>query len=223
MMRSEEPKMLMTKKKDKLNSAYSRLFSQQREKEIKKASRSGKFISPINKKILDVGCGNGAVLSNFSKEGVPLGNLYGIDIWPERIEKAKKLYPGMCFTCENAERLPYPDDFFDIVIQATVFTSILELQVKKRVASEMVRVLKPEGLIIWHDFRFDNPFNPNVKGIRKREIMNLFPYCQFNFKLINLNPFIARPLAGFSWSLCEALEKIPILRTHWLVTIKKQS
>lgn len=213
----------MTKKKDKLNIAYSHHFSRQREKEIKEACKSGKPISPVDKKILEVGCGSGAVLSSFLKEGVPPGNLYGIDIWPERIENAKKLHPNMCFVCKNADRLPYPDEFFDIIIQATVFTSILEPRVKKNVASEMVRVLKPDGLIIWHDFRFDNPFNPNVKGIRKREIIDLFPDCQFNFKLMNLNPFIARPLAGFSWSLCNALEKIPILRTHWLATIKKKS
>lgn len=52
----------------------------------------------------------------------------------ERIENTKKLHPDMCFICENADRLPYPDEFFDIVIQATVFTSILEPKVKKGVA-----------------------------------------------------------------------------------------
>ena len=76
---------------------------------------------------------------------------------------------------------------------------------------------------IANDYRFDNPFNPNVRGIGKREIMILFPDCRFDFKLINLNPIIARPLAEFSWTLCEILEKIPLLRTHWLVIIKKKS
>ncbi len=87
----------------------------------------------------------------------------------------------------------------------------------------MLRVLKQDGILIWHDYRFDNPFNPNVQGIGKREIMILFPDCLFDFKLINLNPIIARPLAEFSWALCEILEKIPLLRTLWLVIIKKNN
>jgi len=74
----------------------------------------------------------------------------------------------------------------------------------------------PEGASV------DNPFNPNVRGIGKKEIEDIFPYCQFEYKLINFNPFIARPLSKFSWRLCEVLEKIPILCTQWLVTIKKQ-
>lgn len=210
------------KRKEKDNSAYSSLFSQEREREIKKAIRRDEVTFSFDKNILDVGCGKGAVLSYFLKEGIPPENLYGIDLLPERIEEAKKLYPGMSFICRNAEKLPCPDEFFDIITQSTVFTSILNLGMKKEIASEMVRVLKPNGVIIWHDYRFNNPFNPNVKAIRRREIMNLFPDCQFDFKLINLNPFIARPLARFSWRLCEALEKLSILRTHWLVAIKKR-
>ncbi|MCK4783243.1 MAG: methyltransferase domain-containing protein [Desulfobacteraceae bacterium] len=210
-----------SKRKSKASSAYSHLLCQQREKEIKETIRRSKFISLNDKKILDVGCGNGSILSCFLKDGVLLQNLYGIDLLPERIKEAKKLYPGMHFTCGNAEKLPYPDEFFDIITQATVFTSILEPGMKKKVASEMVRVLKPNGVIIWYDYRFDNPFNPDVRGVRKREIMDLFPNCQFDFKLTTLNPFIARPLAKLSGRLCKALESLSVLRTHWLVTIKK--
>ena len=85
----------------------------------------------------------------------------------------------------------------------------------------MLRVLRNDGIIIWHDYRYDNPFNPDVRGIGAKEIKALFPDCQFNCKLINLNPFIARPLIRISWKLCEVLDKINFLSAHWLVTIKK--
>lgn len=211
-----------SKRKIKVNPPYSQYFSQQREREIKEAIRKSWTTSLINKRILDVGCGNGAILSYFLNDGVLPENLYGIDLLPERIGEAKRIYPGISFICGNAERLPYPDEFFDIITQSTVFTSIMDTRMKKAIAAEMVRVLKLDGTIIWHDYRFDNPFNPNVKGIGKREIEDLFQGCQFDFKLISLNPFIARPLTRFSWRLCEVLEKIPILRTHWLVSIKKK-
>ena len=215
-------KTVYRKRRWKDASTYSCLFSQQRQREIKQALERTGFTSLGSKKILDVGCGNGAILSYFLKDGVPPENLYGIDLLSERIEEAKRLYSGVCFTCENAEKLAYPDEFFDIIAQSTMFTSILDMKMKKGIATEMLRVLKLDGVIIWHDYRFDNPFNPNVKGIGKREIRNLFTGCQFEFRLVHLNPLIGRPLAKVSLELCLVLERISILRTHWLVTIKKQ-
>ncbi|MBW2341514.1 MAG: class I SAM-dependent methyltransferase [Deltaproteobacteria bacterium] len=211
------------KRVEKNRGAYFHLFSSQREKEIKEVLRKEAITSLSKKKVLDVGCGHGAVLSCFLKEGAPQKNLYGIDLVPERIAKARRLYSGISFTYGNAERLPYPDQFFDIVTQSTVFTSILDSGMKKGMAAEMLRVLKLDGIIIWHDFRFDNPFNRNVKGIGKREIIGLFSGCQFNFKLMNLNPVVAKPLTEISLRWCEILEKFPILLTHWLVSIKRSN
>ena len=210
------------RKKNNAASTYSYLFSQQRENEIKIALKREGFASLDMNHILDVGCGSGEVLNYFLKSGAVPENLCGVDLLSERIEHAKRLYPRISFTCGNAEKLPYPDSFFNIITQSTMFTSILDMKMKRGIAAEMLRVLKWNGVIIWHDYRFDNPFNPNAKGIGKEEIQELFPDCQFDFKLVNLNPFIARPLSRLSWRLCEALEKISILRTHWLVTIKKK-
>jgi len=212
-----------SKKERKSRSRYSHFFSRERERGIREALREAGINALSEKSILDVGCGNGAILSLFLKEGALPENLYGIDLLPERIQEAKRLYPDVCFTCGNAEKLLYPDKFFNIITQSTMFTSILDMNMKKGISKEMLRVLKPDGIIIWHDYRFDNPFNPDVKGVGKTEIEQLFPDCQFDFKLINLNPFIARPLSRLSWGLCEVLEKVPILRTHWLVTIKKRN
>jgi ubiquinone/menaquinone biosynthesis C-methylase UbiE len=157
------------------------------------------------------------------KKGVVAENLFGIDLLPERIKEAKRQYPSVYFTCGNAESLHYPDELFDIIIQSTTFTSILDKKMKKGIASEMIRVLKSNGVIIWHDYRFSNPLNRNAKGIDKDEIMSLFPNCSFSFKSVNLNPLIARPLARLSFRVCEILEKIRILRTHLLVVIRKNT
>jgi radical SAM superfamily enzyme YgiQ (UPF0313 family) len=211
------------KRKNKNDSTYSYHFSLQREREIIEALRKVGLPFQDGKKVLDVGCGSGEILSYFLRSGALPENLYGIDLLSERIDHAKSLYPGVSFACCNAEKLPYPDEFFDVITQSTMFTSILDSGMKSAVTAEMRRVLKLDGIIIWHDYRFNNPFNPNVRGIGKTEIEQLFPDCQFDFKLINLNPFIARPLSRLSWRLCEVLEKVPILRTHWLVTIKKRN
>lgn len=214
-------KDVYSKRRDIQNLQYSLFFSKRRELEIRDAAKYNTKASLIGKRILEVGCGGGDVLSFFLNDGVSPENLYGIDLLSERIKKAKRSYPKIHFTCGNAEKLPYPDKYFDVITQSTMFTSILDNEVKKKIALEMLRVLRNDGIIIWHDYRFNNPVNNNVKGIGRKEIMALFPDCQFNFRLINLNPFIARPLIKISRTLCEILEKISFLRSHWLVTINK--
>jgi ubiquinone/menaquinone biosynthesis C-methylase UbiE len=101
-------------------------------------------------KILDVGCGTGSQLRNLVQYGAMPENCFGIDLLQDRIEIARRyLAPEINIRCGNAENLPYGNDFFDIVIQFTVFTSILDKNMEKNIAAEMLRVLKPKGIIIW--------------------------------------------------------------------------
>jgi len=172
-----------------------------------------------DKKILDVGCGGGGELRNFIKYGAKPENLYGIDLLEDRIERAKYLSPNIEFRCGNAEKLPYPDEFFDIVMQFTMFTSILNDNMKRNIAKEMLRVLKEDGIILWYDFIYNNPRNPDVKGIGKSEILRLFPNCKFNFNKITLAPPIARAIAPYSYLASYLLEKLKFLNTHYLVVI----
>ncbi|HBE44910.1 MAG TPA: hypothetical protein DDW17_05500 [Deltaproteobacteria bacterium] len=104
-------------------------------------------MNPLDDKvILDLGCGEGQILRDFIKYGARPESLYGIDLLPDRIESAKKISPNIDFRCGNAEELAYEDEFFDIVMQSTVFTSILDMNMKKKIAGEMLRVLKPSCL-----------------------------------------------------------------------------
>ena len=203
------------------NSA-SLFISHQREKRLINLLKKYGFVQLGNKKILDVGCGYGGVLRKFINYGAMPENLYGIDLLPDRIEMAKKLSPHINFYLGSATELPFEDNFFDIVMQFTVFTSILDYSVKQKVAQEMLRVLKPYGIIIWYDYWISKPTNPDVKGVGKREIKKLFPNCTFDFNQITLAPPIARLLVPISWILCELLEKLKIFNTHYLVVIKKK-
>lgn len=198
------------------------LFSvQSREREILNAFK--KFgINPLeDKKILDVGCGVGGVLRDFIKYGAKPENLYGVDLLQDRIERAKYLSPNINFICCNAENLTYSDGFFDIVMQFTMFTSIFDDSMKRNIAKEMLRVLKNDGIILWYDFIYNNPKNPDVKGIKKKEIISLFPNCEFEFNKITLAPPITRLIAPYSYLLCYFLEKLRIFNTHYLVVVRK--
>lgn len=164
----------------------------------------------------------GGVLRDFVKYGAKPKYLYGIDILEDRIEIAKDISPNINFKCSDASNLPYKDEFFDIVVQFVVFTSILEDYMRKNIAIEMLRVLKKEGIILWYDFSYNNPKNPDVKGVKKKEIIDLFSNCKFTFKRVTLVPPIVRFIAPRSWLLCYLFEKLSFLCTHYLVIIRKE-
>jgi ubiquinone/menaquinone biosynthesis C-methylase UbiE len=174
------------------------------------------------KKILEVGCGSGDMLRDFIKWGARPENVIGIDLLPDRVAEAVHLCPKATEIHQgNAVKLQFPNNTFDLVVQSTVFTSVLDAAMKKEMASEMCRVLKPDGLILWYDYYMDNPKNPDVKGVKSQEIRAIFPKCEIRLRRITLAPPIARILAPYSWLLCQLLSQLPWLCTHYIGVIRK--
>jgi ubiquinone/menaquinone biosynthesis C-methylase UbiE len=180
-------------------------------------------VAPLHsRKILEIGCGNGHWLREFIKWGAKPENLTGIDLMKSRVALANKLCPkGVKTQHENAAQMSFTDGIFDVVFQATVFTSILDSGLKARVAAEMLRVLKRDGLILWYDFHINNPHNPDVRGVKRKEITTLFPSCSVRLTKVTLAPPAVRLLAPYSWTLCQLLEAVPWFCTHYLGAIQK--
>ncbi len=174
------------------------------------------------KRILEVGCGTGNWLRQLILWGAQPENLNGVDLLPSRIAEAKRLCPGAVhLNCSNATALDFPDNAFDIIVQSTVFTSILDPHTKRQVASEMTRLLKPTGFILWYDFFWNNRWNPDVQGVGREEIRRLFSGCRVSLKRVTLAPPLARLIAPRSRVACLLLGKVPLLCTHYLGTIHK--
>jgi SAM-dependent methyltransferase len=184
--------------------------------------RRNGLVSLNGKSILEIGCGTGHWLREFVKWGAHPHDVLGMDLLADRVGHARTLCAqGVQLFCGSAAALPLPAASFDLVAQFTVFTSILEHNLRRRVALEMLRVVKPTGLILWYDFLFNNPKNVNVRGIAGREIRRLFPGCSVALRRVTLAPPLTRRLASRSWLACSLLESIPLLRTHFLGIIKK--
>jgi len=172
-------------------------------------------------RILEVGSGKGYWLANLIKYGAVPENVFGVDLSPDRIAYARKRLPAeVTLICRNGAALGFADASFDLVFQVLVFTSILEDDLKREVAAEICRVVKPDGLIVWCDFRVNNPRNPDVRGIRRSEIRQLFTNCDIVFKRVLLAPPIARLVIPHSRLAGELLERLPFLRTHYLAAIR---
>jgi ubiquinone/menaquinone biosynthesis C-methylase UbiE len=180
-------------------------------------------IVPLSdKQILEIGCGTGDWLREFIKWGARPEHLTGIDLLSDRVAIARHLLPETVkIYCGNAVQLAFPDTTFDLVLQSTVFTSVLDPDMRQRMASEMVRVMKGDGIILWYDYHVNNPWNSDVSGVKKREIYRLFPGCRIDLQRITLVPQLVRLVAPCSWSICYILERIPWLCTHYLGVIQR--
>jgi ubiquinone/menaquinone biosynthesis C-methylase UbiE len=170
--------------------------------------------------ILEVGCGLGRWLGVFEKFGAERSRVAGIDLDPQRIAEATQRFPGMQLMTADATQIPWPDRSFDIVFQSLVFTSILDDGVRRAVASEMRRVLKPDGAILWYDFSYNNPRNPAVRKVSANEIKALFTDCDVDLARVSLAPPIARRLVERSWLAASVLERLKLLNTHYFGVIR---
>jgi SAM-dependent methyltransferase len=176
-----------------------------------------------DKQVLEVGCGKGAWLRELIKWGARPENLRGVDILEDHVAEARRLCPqGVRLEHTSATQLRAKDASFDLVMQMVVFTSVKDAGVKAQLAREMLRVVKPDGLILWLDFHMNNPRNPDVQGVKKPEIRQLFPGCEIDLRRVLLAPPLLRALAPYSSLLCQLLGKFPPLCTHYLGTIRKK-
>ena len=176
-----------------------------------------------NLRVLDVGCGEGAVLRDLLRFGARPENMVGVDLLVSRLARARALNAGMAFSVADAADLPYPDASFDLLLAFTLLSSIVDVEARGAASSEMLRVLRPGGVLIIYDF-WVNPRNPDMRPLRRAEVRRLFPGCAFNWRRVTLAPPLLRLLAGSAfggWIACYLLEKLPFLCTHFLVTITK--
>ena len=171
-------------------------------------------------RILDVGCGAGGFLRRLVSWGADPRNLAGVDLLADRVEAARRIEPCLDVRQADASALPFEEASFDLVCQLTVFTSILDDGMRRAVASEMARVLRPGGVVVSYDFRVTRD-RRNTRPLRAAELVALFPGFTVDARRVTLIPPLARALAGRSWLLCELLETIPLLRTHELVLLGK--
>ena len=139
----------------------------------RKAERNIKKIEEVLKQInaeeikdaLEIGCGIGLVSAHLANQ---LGmNVYGTDFDPEEIQLAKSFNEErdtLHFQVEDAARLSFADNVFDLVISQNVFHHIPDWPTA---IAEISRVLRPDGCLIWQDLVFPGWLKMVSKPITK--------------------------------------------------------
>jgi SAM-dependent methyltransferase len=174
------------------------------------------------RRVLEVGCGSGSNLLELLRVGFAPRNLAGIELLPDRFAQAMQALPsGVTLMQGDASLVKLPDESEDIVLQSTVFSSLLDAPFQWRLAQTMWRWVRPGGGVLWYDFTVDNPRNPDVRGVPVSRIRELFPAGRVQYQRVTLAPPIARRVCALHPSLYPVFNALPLLRTHVLAWIEK--
>jgi SAM-dependent methyltransferase len=203
------------------NQPGNRAMLQERQDRLKRLLQQQGYWPLADKEIMDVGCGVGRVLATLVDWGATPTHLVGIDLLADRIDLARQQYPEIAFHCANAEKLDFADGRFHLILTFTVFSSILDPIMRHNIAQELSRLLRPGGSLVWYDFRFNNPRNPHVRGIKKQQVQELFPLLTPTLQSLTLLPMLARRFGRFTSTLYPFLTRIPWLHTHYLGLLQK--
>ena len=101
-------------------------------------------------RVLDVGCGTGTLLAHLERSG---GILFGVDADTEALAlaRSKAGAAGSVFARGFAQRLPFPEAAFDVVV-SSLFFHHLGSKTKHEVLQEIRRVMHPEARLVIADW-----------------------------------------------------------------------
>ena len=170
---------------------------------------------------LEVGYGRLGWLGTLISWGVMEADLSGIELDESRARVARATLPVADLRVGDATTLPWADATFKLVVVSTVFTSILQAEVRQRIAEEIKRVLAPGGALLWYDFRVNSPKNKQVRKVDRHELRKLFQGMEGRIKSVTLAPPLTRLLVSRSHVLAVVAETIPPLRTHQVAVLLK--
>lgn len=100
-----------------------------------------------NVKFLDYGCGDGKYFHHLCNLGLQVQKIHGIEISQKRIDRCKNIGFSKVLKIQKSKKLPYKDNFFDVVNLMEVIEHIPKANGILTLA-EIRRVLAPQGILL---------------------------------------------------------------------------
>jgi ubiquinone/menaquinone biosynthesis C-methylase UbiE len=147
---------------------------------------------------LDLACGRGAYSLKASEIVGSAGTVYAVDLWQEGIEnlKASAVEANAlnieAFVSDAGRHIPVDDQVVDVCLMATVLHDFVEDQISKEVLQEVVRVLKPDGMLAIVEFKkIDGPPGPpmHIRLAPEEVVDMLAPYGFIKDRLVDVGPY----------------------------------
>lgn len=196
------------------------LYRQEKERALIRWLRESK-IDPGEARVLEVGCGVGANLHQLLSLGFKPENLVGNDLLDARVAAARHRLPAAVQVHAGDASVLGLGGAFDVVMASTVFSSILDDGFQAALAAKMWGWVKPGGGVLWYDFTYNNPQNPDVRGVPLARVRELFPEGRFTSWRVGLAPPVRRAVTRVHPRLYTLFNLTPALRTHVLCWITR--
>ncbi len=172
--------------------------------------------------LLEVGCGAGGNLLSLLRLGFQPEHLVGNELLPDRLRAARRVLPAQLeLVAGDGAEAALGNRRFHLVLAAVVFSSILDDGVQERLARRMWDLVLPGGAVVWYDFVYDNPRNPDVRGVNLQRVRHLFPGASCHSQRVTLAPPLARAVTRVHPGLYGPCNWLPLLRTHLLCWLGK--
>ena len=148
------------------------------------ATRTGKFVvwdellAALNlrgdERILDVGCGRGAVLL-LAAQRLRSGVVTGIDLWQAQDQSGNALQAtqdnvlavgvSRCVELHTGDmrQLPFADHSFDVIVSSLAIHNVPDAAGRARAVQEIARVLKPGGQVLLADFKYVGDYTKTLR------------------------------------------------------------
>ena len=143
--------------------------------------------SRVDGVMLDIGCGTGADLERVSDALGHRGLRVGIDLRRDALSAALAQASGTMVE-GSVLALPFADESVDIVSQSVVVSSILDAGLRRTLAAEVERVVKPGGLVLSYDMRVTSRRNRNVTKVSRSDLRALFPSFAMRVASVSVAP-----------------------------------
>ncbi|MFO7891116.1 MAG: class I SAM-dependent methyltransferase [bacterium] len=169
-------------------------------------------------RFLEIGAGFGYNLHFIARMGIPWANIWANELLDNRIKALEQSFPTINIIPGDA--LDINENLkFDLILISTVYTSILNNELRRNISEKALNLLENGGMILLYDFIYDNPGNKDVKSIKKKDIKSLFNEAAgIEFSSTTLAPPIGRRI-GNSYNIINNL--FPFLRSHLIASIYK--
>ena len=115
--------------------------------------RTAGFLHLEGLRILDFGCGSGRHLRQCIDMGAAASALHGVDLNAASVTYGRKISPDLDIALGAGDTIAFPDATFDLAVHYFAFSSMPGENLRKRIADEIRRVLKPDGWFFWWDMR----------------------------------------------------------------------
>ncbi len=169
-----------------------------------------------SQKIVELGSGTGAVIADLNDSTEGKSFVFGLDVVPERARMASQA--GAVTVVSDATCCALQDRCVDVVVNCVAMSSIAP-QLWPSVANEIHRILKPGGMVLWHDLRVPNPWNHHVKPLSRHTLATLFPNFTIVVRSATVLPQLSRRLPQIDrWY--PALVRTRVFNTHLLGVLR---